>query len=336
MIRRGLPITFALAGTIALALALTAVAGVGGVFPTGHSGWTGAPTTDLMALWSVPPVEVSAFLMLGAVYLAWARAPETGVTARHRAFFLAGIVTLIAAVVTPIGGMSQQGVLAAHMIQHTVIGGFAPLMLLLGIPPATAQRLLPARAIARIQRIQHPFMAFGLWTLSTVVWLIPAVHHEVLVTPALWVVQQFTFLALGTLMWMPVVERVPAPDWFGTGWKGSYMTGVWTVGLVIANVYWFSGTAFYGSHAAAAQAWGISALQDQANAGTVMMLSHCLLAFGAITLLFFRQAQEGELRQKLVEAGIARDTVEQAIRRGGARELASAHGVAWKTRAGID
>lgn len=336
MTRRGLPITFALAGTIALALALTAVAGVGGVFPTGHSGWTGAPTTDLMALWSVPPVEVSAFLMLGAVYLVWARAPEAGVTARHRVFFVAGIITLIAAVVTPIGGMSQQGLLAAHMIQHTVIGGLAPLLLLLGIPPGAAQRLLSARSIARIQRIQHPFVAFGLWTLSTVVWLLPAVHHEVLVTPALWVVQQFTFLALGTLMWMPVVERVPAPDWFGTGWKGSYMTGVWTVGLVIANIYWFSGTAFYGSHAAAAEAWGISALQDQANAGTVMMLSHCLLAFGAITLLFFRQAQEGELRQKLVEAGIARETVEQAIRRGGARELASAHGVAWRTRAGID
>jgi cytochrome c oxidase assembly factor CtaG len=232
--------------------------------------------------------------------------------------------------------MSQQGLLAAHMIQHTVIGGVAPLLLLLGIPPGAAERLLSPVAIRRIQRIQHPFVAFTIWTLSTMLWLIPAVHHQVLVTPSLWVVQQLSFLAIGTLMWMPVVERVPAPDWFGTGWKGTYMTGVWTVGLVIANIYWFSGTAFYGSHAAAAEAWGISALEDQANAGTVMMLSHCLLAFGAITLLFFRQAQEGELRQKLVEAGIERDRVNEAIRRGTARALATAHGVPYKTRAGID
>jgi putative membrane protein len=68
----------------------------------------------------------------------------------------------------------------------------------------------------------------------------------------------------------------------------------------------------------------------------VMMLSHCMLAFGAITLLFFRQAQEGELRQKLVEAGIDRDRVNEAIRRGTARALATAHGVSHKTRAGID
>jgi putative membrane protein len=336
MVRRALPVIFAVGAAMALALALTALAGMGGLFATSHSGWVGAPTTELSRLWSVPPVEVAVFVVLGLGYLAWARDPDAGVTARHRAFFLSGIAVLVLAVVTPIGGMSQQGMLAAHMIQHTVIGGVAPLLLLLGIPPGAAERLLSPAAIRRIKTIQHPFAAFTAWTLTTLVWLLPAVHHQVLVSPSLWVVQQFSFLAIGTLMWMPVVERVPAPDWFGTGWKGTYMTGVWTVGLIIANVYWFSGTAFYGSHAAAAEAWGISALQDQANAGTVMMLSHCMLAFGAITLLFFRQAQEGELRQKLVEAGIDRDRVNEAIRRGTARALATAHGVSHKTRAGID
>lgn len=336
MARRSLPLIFAVGAAMALALALTALAGIGGLFATSHSGWVGAPTTELSQLWSVPPVEVAVFVILGLGYLAWARNPETGVRARHRAFFLSGIALLVLAVVTPIGGMSQQGVLAAHMIQHTVIGGFAPLLLLLGIPPGTAERMLSPATVRRIQRVQHPAVAFSVWTLSTLVWLIPSVHHEVLTTPSLWVLQQLSFLVIGTLMWMPVVERVPAPDWFGTGWKGTYMTGVWTVGLVIANIYWFSGTAFYGSHAAAAEAWGFSALEDQANAGTVMMLSHCLLAFGAITLLFFRQAQEGELRQKLVEAGLDRDRVNEAIRHGTARSLATAHGISPKTRAGID
>lgn len=327
---------FALAGVAALALALTALSDSGGRYSTGHAGWIGAPTTDLGALWSVPPVEVAGFVVLALAYLMWARDPEAGVHARHRAFFLSGVVLLLAAVATPIGGMSQQGLLGAHMVQHTVIGGFAPLLLLLGIPPGAAARYLGPRAIARIQRIQHPVVAFSAWTAGTLVWLLPAVHHEVLVSSPLWVAQQFSFLVLGTVMWMPVVERVPAPDWFGTGWKGTYMSGVWTVGLGIANLYWFSGTAFYASHAEAATAWGISALQDQANAGTVMMLSHCMLAFGAITLLFFRQAQEGELRQKLVEAGIDRDRVNEAIRHGTAGSLAAAHGVSTTTRAGID
>ena len=102
-----------------------------------------------------------------------------------------------------------------------------------------------------------------------------------------------SFLAFGLLLWAPIVETLPAPAWFSTGWKCGYMVGVWVVGLTIANIYWFSGTAFYDGHAAAAAAWGFDPLEDQANAGTVMMVLHCLLAFGAIMVLFFRQAREG-------------------------------------------
>ncbi len=335
--RRGLPLIFALAGTLALALALTALAGIGGIYSTGHQGgWGGVPITDPMQLWSVPPVEVAVFVMLGLVYLLLARAPDSGVTGRHRAYFLSGIAVLLLAVCTPLGGMSQQGLLAAHMFQHVLIGAVAPLFLLLGIPRDAAERYLSPTTIRRIQRIQHPVVAFTVWTLTTVLWLLPEVHHHVLVSPALWVLQQISFLAFGTLLWMPVLERVPAPRWFSTGWKGSYMSGVWTVGLVIANVYWFSGTAFYASHALAAEVWGFQPLEDQANAGTVMMLSHCMLALGAVTLLFFRQAMEGELRQKLVEAGIDRDRVDIAIRRGTGKALAAAHGLPTHTRAGID
>ena len=335
MTRRSLPILFAFAGTVALALALTALSGLGGL-QSGFAGRVTAPSTNLGDLWSVPPVECAVFLMLGFAYHAWARRPDSGVTLRHRCFFAAGIAVLLLSVCTPLGGMAQQGLLSAHMLQHTAIGGLAPLLLLLGTPPAAATKFLSAVAIRRIQRIQYPPVAFVIWTLITVVWLAPEVHHQVLLHPWVWVIQQLTFLAMGILMWLPVVERVPGPAWFGTGWKGTYMTGVWTVGLAIANLYWFSGTAFYESHAYAAEIWGFKPLEDQANAGTVMMLSHCLLAFGAVTLLFFRQAQEGELRQKLVEAGIDRDRVNTAIRRGTAKPLAAAYGVSTHTRAGID
>ena len=82
--------------------------------------------------------------------------------------------------------------------------------------------------------------------------------------------------------------------------------------------------------------WGIEPLEDQANAGTVMMVLHCLLAFGAITILFFRQAREGELRQRMLEAGIDPARVAEATRAGTGRELARAHGVPERTRAGID
>ena len=45
-------------------------------------------------------------------------------------------------------------------------------------------------------------------------------------------------LLIGLLLWGPIVESLPAPAWFNTGLKSVYMTGVWFVGLSIANVYW--------------------------------------------------------------------------------------------------
>jgi putative membrane protein len=332
-VRRPLPLIVG-AGFLALAIALTAIASAGGSRHLGHSAPSADTTTALSRLWAVPPVEVAAILIAAVLYWGLTRR-FGGVSGLRQASFYSGLALILAAVCSPLGGIAQQGLLTAHMLQHTLIGAVAPLLLLLGMPASLLQHL-PERWRRRLQRLENPLIAFPLWALTTIVWLLPAVHGEVLENSALWIIQQGSFLAFGLLLWAPVVEPLPAPDWFGTGWKVVYMNGVWFLGLAIANVYWFSGTAFYDSHAAAAAAWGVDPLEDQANSGTVMMLSHCLLAFSAITILFFRQAREGELRQRLLEAGLDRASVETATRRGTAEALARLHGIPVRTRAGID
>lgn len=324
------------ASFLALAIALTAIAGGGGAFHTGHPGPSATASTDLGSLWAVPPIEVAGVLIAGVLYWIGVRRRPGVVGSWRQACFASGLVVLLLAVCSPLGGVAQQGLLMAHMLQHTLIGAVAPLLLLLGMPRAFVEPLLSGAWRRRLVRIEHPFVAFPLWAVGTATWLLPSVHHAVLANGGLWVVQQISFLALGLLMWAPVLEPVPAPDWFSTAWKGSYMTGVWVVGLTIANIYWFSGTAFYSSHAQAAIAWGLQPLEDQANAGTVMMVMHCLLAFGAIAVLFFRQAREGELRQRLVEAGLDPVRVESAIRSGTAESVARMHGISARTRPGID
>jgi len=323
-----------LAAFIALALALTAL-GSGGAYRTGHHGPSAGATTDLGSLWAIPPFEVSALLVLAALY-AFQVHRVGGVSGLRQVSFHCGVAVVLIAVCSPLGGVAQQGLLTAHMLQHTMIGAIAPLLMLLGTPRAFLTAVFRPRTRAVLQRLQHPLVAFPLWALSTVVWLLPDLHHEVLGNRPLWIIQQTSFLLIGLLLWGPVVEALPAPRWFNTGLKCAYMVGVWFVGLSIANVYWFSGTAFYASHAEAATAWGLEPLEDQANAGTVMMVLHCLIAFGAIAILFFKQAREGELRQRMLEAGIDPVRVAEATRAGTGRELARAHGVADRTRAGID
>ena len=323
------------AAFLALAVALTALAGSGGAYHTGHAGPSADAPTNLSALWAVPPVEVAGLLVLGVLYGVRVRRVG-GVNGKRRLSFYSGIALILIAICSPLGGIAQQGLLTAHMLQHTLIGAAAPLLLLLGIPRAFAADLLSPSTRRVLQRLQHPLLAFPLWAVGTVVWLLPDVHHAVLDNGALWIAQQTSILLLGLLMWAPVVEVLPAPSWFGTGIKALYMTAVWFTGLAIANVYWFSGTAFYPSHASAAGAWGVAPLEDQANAGTVMMLMHCLLAFGAIAVLFFRQAREGDLRQRLLEAGIDPERVAEAVRAGDGNALARAHGISVHTRAGMD
>jgi cytochrome c oxidase assembly factor CtaG len=324
----------AAAGFLALALALTAIGG-SGAYHTHHSGPSATATTDLGELWAVPPVEVSALVIMALLY-AFAVRRVGGVTPGRQAYFYSGIALILVAVCSPLGGIAQQGLLSAHMLQHTLIGAVAPLLLLLGMPRAFATAVIAPRWQARLIRLQYPPLAFGLWTVTTILWLLAPVHHLVLESQPHRILQQASFLAFGLLLWAPVVESLPAPRWFTTGWKGGYMTGVWFVGLMTANVYWFSGTAFYASHAAAARAWGVDPLHDQGNAGTVMMVVHCLLAFGATTYLFFRQAREGELSQRMIEAGIAPSRVAVATRDGTGEALARMHGVPVQTRAGID
>jgi cytochrome c oxidase assembly factor CtaG len=313
----------AIACVLALSLAVTAFTGDQGV----HTGAIGTlPTTPhWWTMWSIPPVETSGIALIAIYVLRRARAGWPRVAG------ISGIVVLLIAVCSPVAGMAHDGLLEVHMAQHTLIGGFGALLVLTALPRVTIPVTGPLRLVS------HPLVGFPLWVVSTAIWLMPAIHDQLLTSNVLWIAQQVSFFVFGILMWCPVLERfAPAPRWFGTGWKCGYMICVWFVGLGIANVFWFSGTPLYPGHAALDASWGIGALQDQANAGTVMMVTHCILALGMITILFFADAREQGLEQRLIEAGLDPEEVRTAVRSGEVNALATRAGVAITTRAGID
>jgi putative membrane protein len=312
-----------IACVLAASIAVTALSGS----QTVHIGAIGSlPTTPhWWTLWSVPPVECIGIALVGLYVLPRAR------PGWHRTSGVAGLVVLAIAVCSPIAGLARDGLLEFHMLQHTLIGGFGALLVLAALPRATA----PVTGIVRW--VAHPFVGFPLWVISTAFWLAPAVHDQLLNSDALWIAQQLSFFVFGVLVWCPVLERfAPAPAWFGTGFKCGYMVGVWFTGLFIANIFWFSGTPLYPGHAALDAAWGVGALQDQANAGTVMMVTHCILSFGLIGILFFASAREQGLQQRLIEAGLDPDEVRHAVRSGEGGALAARAGISVVTRPGID
>src|SRR5205823_20769 len=150
----------------------------------------------------------------------------------------------------------------------------------------------------------HPLVALPLWATGLYVWHLPllygaAVHHV-----SIHVLEHASFFVGGTLMWMPVLELLPAPAWFGTGAKLGYIVAVRLLETVLANVFLWSGTVFYSEYRHTWHPWGISPIRDQGLAGAVMMLEGSLVTLGALAWLFLRLGAESELRQRLLEQGL--------------------------------
>jgi hypothetical protein len=94
------------------------------------------------------------------------------------------------------------------------------------------------------------------------------------------------------------------------------------VSTVLGNVLVWAGTPFYVLYEEAAhRPFGLSAQSDQGIAGAIMMLEGSLVTIGALAWLFLRLAQEGELRQQLLERGFDPRAVRRAVRYGRGEQL---------------
>jgi putative membrane protein len=225
------------------------------------------------------------------------------VAAAKQAWFYAGLAVLIAAVTSPLHELGEDRLLYAHMAQHLLLGDIAALAIVLGLDGAILRPLLAFPPVARLRFLAHPAVALPLWVVNLYVWHLPPLYEGALTHDALHALQHQLFFVTGVLMWAAVVEPLPGPAWFGTGWKAGYVLVVRAAGAGLANVFIWSGQAFYGSYEAGERAAGITPLADQTIGGSLMLIEGAvvtLLTFGWLFLLWIREA---ELRQGLLDGG---------------------------------
>lgn len=239
----------------------------------------------------------------------WARA----------ALFAAGLATGLVAIAAFHGPAEESA--SAHMLQHVLLGDLAALCLVAGLTGPLLRPLLALRAVERLRVLAHPLAALPLWAANLFLWHLPAAYEAALASPAVHALQHACFFAFGVLMWAPVLEVLPGPLWFGTGWKLGYIVVVRLLETLLGNVFIWSGTVFYPTYEQAERLWGISPLADQSTAGSVMMIEGSLVTIGALAWLFLKLAAEGELRQQLLERGHDPRAVARAVRYGRAEEL---------------
>ena len=117
--------------------------------------------------WSWNP-EALAVVGLAGVYVLALR--RHAAPAWRVACFLGAMALLLAVAVTPIHTLGMHFLLTVHLLQNVVLAEWAPLLVVLGIPPALAS------AIARpgaIRALTHPAVALPLWLANYMIWHLP-------------------------------------------------------------------------------------------------------------------------------------------------------------------
>ena len=272
--------------------------------------------------WTFDPLQIVPTLLLAAFY--WRRvrslrARGMEVPGWRIALFATGIAILFVALVTPIHAIGEQ-LFSFHMLQHVLLGDLAPLALLAGL---TGPILRPALTyLHRLRFLANPFVALPIWGVNLYVWHLPFLYEAAVRHDAVHALEHLCFLTGGAIMWLPVLETLPAPEWFGTGAKIAYIAVVRAVETVLGNVFFWAGSVFYPAvYVHRQRLWGLSPLEDQGIAGAVMMIEGSIVTLVALAWLFLRMASEGELRQRLLERGLDARTVRRAVRYGRAEEL---------------
>jgi cytochrome c oxidase assembly factor CtaG len=277
-----------------------------------------------LATWTFDPLQLAAIALVAFAY--WRRVRTLGrrgqpVPRWRQLLFGLGIALLVLAFASPVAAIGERELFSFHMLQHVVIGDLAPLCLLAGLTGPILRPLLALRAVERLRVLANPLVALPVWAANLYLWHIPLLYEAAVEHSAVHALEHVAFFTAGAIMWLPVLETLPAPEWFGTGAKLGYIAVVRLVETLLGNVFVWAGAVFYPFYDAGEELWGISPLRDQGLAGAVMMIEGSLVTIAALAWLFLRLAAEGELRQELLERGHDPRAVHRAVRYGRAEEL---------------
>lgn len=279
----------------------------------------------------VDPLQLAPAIAFGVLYLVRARklARQGRPVASWRQWCWYGGLSIIAVSLVALGTVSDE-LFAAHMAEHLLLADLGALLLVLGLTGPLLAPLLRAPVLGWMRGLAHPVPAFSLWAVDLLFWHLVGPHEAAVRNDAVHAIQHMLFVGLGINMWMALLGPLPKPAWFGNAAKLGYIVGVRLTTTVLANVFVWTGGAFFGVYAAGERARGISAQTDQVVAGSIMMVEGSILTLCLFCWLFLRSAREGQERQELLElaaaGGVALDE------RRAARAVAAGRGAELRAR----
>jgi putative membrane protein len=223
--------------------------------------------------WSFDPfaVVVAAVVLVHEIGLANLRrrsVPSRTITRRRRSYlFYAGLGLLLLAVMSPIDYWAAR-YFFVHMVEHILIGFFAPILIVLGAPwipllhglPVRLRRRWgralflgrwssPLRAVGRF--VTRPWTALVAYNLAMVVWHVPvlfdaAENNQII---HIWLMHA-SFFVTGVLFWLTIIPSYPFRIRASPLWQMGAIIGTNVVMFVLAMALSiFTATSWYSVYA---------------------------------------------------------------------------------------
>src|SRR5436309_12525692 len=188
-----------------------------------------------------------------------------------------GVGLVFAAFVTQLEPLANHMFLWAHLLQNVVLAEWAPLLLVLAVPPRLAER-------AAGFPLFRPLVALPLWLAAYYTWHLPWIYDTALRHPhSLLHLEQLTYLAAGICVWWPVVHGGSS-----AGAKAAYLFAAFVLASPLGLVLALIPRAIYSFYVDARDTSGPSPLADQQIAGVTMAAEEALVFFGAFTAYLLR------------------------------------------------
>jgi len=274
---------------------------------TSHPGW---------GSWSFQPVVVIALLAAGVIYArvyrrAAARSSTSAPGAGHWVPYVAGLLVIAVALLSPLDPIGDRYLLSAHMMQHVLLSDIAPALLVLGLrapvlPLGLSRDALLAvapsgRSGRVLSRLTSPWLAIPLWAIATWVWAIPSVFDYAAQHQVVHALEHATLFYTGLAMWWLIVDPLPRARLRPNGQRLALLGFTRLASACVCLPLTWISTTQYPLYASAPRAYGLSAINDQHLAGASMCFIEALVFGIAFAAVFISILGRDESRTALGE-----------------------------------
>jgi putative membrane protein len=259
----------------------------------------------LLWSWEWRPSVILVLSSLGVTYgLGWWRLRRRGyrrlANGRHIAAYWSGLAVLALALLSAID-LWQPLLFSIHMVQHLLLMMVAAPFLWLANPlpfflwglPTSFRRAV-GRMLARpasfrqgLRRLTTPWVAWVLFTVNLWLWHAPAAYDAALANGLIHNLEHLTFFSTSILFWWHVTGAAPRIHGsLGYGLRIVYLLTAMIPGQILSVAITFASQPLYSHYVNVPRLWGLSVMEDQVLAGTIMWIPGGMIyMLAALTLL---------------------------------------------------